>query len=102
VGLIALFKTLSIGHTKHANEQRISCWPLAVKNLRGTNRQDFAFICPPGISHGAFELRVNNTWFCKVLLLFQVESLSDLGWKRHLCAFVAVLQEYTGPWLQGD
>ena len=81
-GHIALLNTLAIGHTKRANEQRISCWPFAVKKLRGTNRQDFAFIRPPGILHGVFELRMDNIWFCKVLLLFQVESRSDLGWKR--------------------
>jgi hypothetical protein len=102
LGHIALFNTLAIGHTKHANEQRISCWPFAVKTLRGTNSQDFAFIRPPEISHGAFELRMDNIWFCKVLLLFQVESRSDLGWKRHSCAFVSVLQEYTGPRRPGD
>ncbi len=99
---IALLNTLAIRHTKHANEQYISCWPFAVKKLRGTNHQDFAFIRPPGILHGAFELRVDNILFCKVLLLFQVESQSDLGWKRHLCAFVSVLQEYTGPQRPGD
>ncbi len=82
LGHIALFNTLEIGHTKHANEQRISCWPFAVKKLRGTNRQDFAFIRPPGILHGVFELRMDNIWFSKVLLLFQVASRSDLGWKR--------------------
>jgi hypothetical protein len=101
-GHIALFNTLAIGHTKHANEQRISCWPFAVKKLRGINRQDFVFIRPPGISHGAFELRLDNIWFCKVLLLFQVESRSDLGWKRHSCTFVSVLEEYTGPRRPGD
>jgi hypothetical protein len=74
LGHIALFNTLEIGHTKHANEQRISCWPFAVKKLRGINRQDFASIRPPGILHGVFELRMDNIWFCKVLLLFQVES----------------------------
>jgi hypothetical protein len=73
-GHIARFNTLAIGHNKHANEKRISCWPFAVKKLRGTNHQDFVFIHPPVISHGAFELRIDNNWFCKVLFLFQVES----------------------------
>ena len=53
-GHIAVFNTLAIGHTKHPGEQRISSWPFAVKKLRGSNRQDFVFIRPPGISHGAF------------------------------------------------
>ena len=25
---------------------------------------------PPGIDKGGFQLRINNVWFCKVLLLF--------------------------------
>ena len=57
---------------------------------------------PPGISHGAFELRMDNVWFCKVLLLFQVESKADSGWKRHSCAFVSVLEEYSGPSRPGN
>jgi hypothetical protein len=28
---------------------------------------------------------MDNVWFCKVLLLFQVESNTDLGLKRHVC-----------------
>jgi hypothetical protein len=67
-----IFNTLAIGHTKHPNEQRISSWLFAVKELRGANSQDFVFIRPPGISHGAFELRMDNVWFCKTLLLFEV------------------------------
>lgn len=96
-GHILVFNTLAIGHTKHPNEQRIACWPFVQKTLRGSNRQDFVFIRPPGISHGAFEFRMDNVWFCKVLLLFQIDSKTDLGWKRHSCAFVSVLEEYTGP-----
>ena len=83
-------------------EQRISCHPFAKKQLRGANRQDFVFIRPPGISHGAFELRMDNIWFCKVLLLFQIDSNTDLGWKRHSCAFVSVLEEYTGARRPGN
>ncbi len=101
-GHIALFNTLAIGHIKHANEQRISCHPFEKKKLRGANRQDFVFIRPPGISHGAFALRMDNIWFCKVLLLFQIDSNTDLGWKRHSCAFVSVLEEYTGAQRLGN
>ena len=101
-GHIVIFNTLAIGHTKHPNEQHISSWPFAVKKLRHSNRQDFVFIRPPGISYGAFELRMDNVWFCKILLLFQVESKTDLGLKRHSCAFVSVLEEYTGPRRPGE
>ncbi len=92
-----IFNMLAIGHTKHPNEQRISSWPFAAKKVRGANRQrqDFVFIRPPGISHGAFEIRMDNVWFCKILLLFQVGSKPDLGLKRHSCA--SVLEEYAGP-----
>ena len=74
----------------------ISSWPF-VKKLRGSDRKVFVFIQPPGISHGAFELRMDNVWFCKVLLLFQVESKTDLDWKKHSCAFISVMEEYAGP-----
>ena len=36
------------------------------------------------------------------LLLFQVESKTDLGMKRHSCAFVSVMEEYTGPRRPGE
>ncbi len=42
-----------------------------------------------------------SVWICKVLLLFQIKSNTDLGLKRHSCAFVTVLEEYSGPWRQG-
>jgi hypothetical protein len=44
---------------------------------------------------------MDNVWFCKVLLLFQVESNADLGLKRHSCAFVTVMEGYSGPQRQG-
>jgi hypothetical protein len=59
-GHIVIFNTLAIGHTMQPNEQRISSHPLAVKKIRGSNRQDFVFILPPGISQGAYELRMDN------------------------------------------
>ncbi len=94
---ITVFNTLAISHTKHPLEQHISCWQFASKKLKGSNRQDFVFIRQPDISHGVFELWMDNLWFCKVLLLFLMESKTDMGWKRHLCAFVSVMEEYTGP-----
>ena len=45
---------------------------------------------------------MDNVWFCKILLLFQVESKTDLSLKRHSCAFVSVLEEYTGPLRPGE
>jgi hypothetical protein len=100
IGIHALnnsnYITLAIGHTKHSGEQRVSSFPFAVKKLRASNRQDFVFIRPPGISHGAFQLRMDNVWFCKVLLLFEIESKSDIGFERHACAFVSVMEEYNG------
>ena len=101
-GHIAIFNTLAIGHKKHPNEQRIFCWPFAGKKLRSSNPQVFVFIRQPGISHGAFELRMDNVWFCKILLLFQVESETDVGQKRHSCAFVSVLEEYSGHRRPGE
>ena len=101
-GHIVIFNTLAIGHTKHPHEQRISSWPFALKKLQKSNRQDFVFIRPPGISNGAFNLRMDNIWFCKILLLFQVESKTDFGMKRHSCAFVSVMEEYTGPRRPGE
>ena len=34
-GHIVIFNTLAIGHTKHPNEWRISCWPFAGKKTEG-------------------------------------------------------------------
>ncbi len=98
-GHIVVFNTLAIGHTKHPHEQRISSWPFQGGKLRASNHQDFVFIRPPCISHWAFQLRMDNVWFCKVLLLFQI---TDLGWKRHSCAFLSVLEEYTGTRRVGE
>ena len=58
------------------------------------------FIRPPGISEGAFQLRIDNIWLCILLLLFTIETKtdgwSDAGMKNHACAFVSVLEEYKG------
>ena len=40
-----------------------SSWPFVSKKLQTSNRQDMVFIRPPGISQGAFELRMGNIWF---------------------------------------
>ena len=75
---------------------RISSWPFVVKKLRQSNRQDMVFIRPPGISEGAFQLRMGNIWFCKLLLLFKIRSKTDAGMEVLDCAYVSVLEEYNG------
>jgi hypothetical protein len=39
---------------------------------------------------------MDNVWYCKLLLLFEIESRTDDGMKLHKCAFVSVLEEFTG------
>ena len=96
-GHIVLYSTLLIGHTQHPGYMRISSWPFVEKKLRKTSRQDMVFIRPPGISEGAFELRMGNIWFCKLLLLFKIRSKTDTGMQMLDCAYVSVLKEYSGP-----
>jgi hypothetical protein len=66
-----------------------------------TNRQDMIFIRPPGISDGAFQLRMDNIWFCKLLLLFKINTMTDTGMQQHECAYVSALEEYKGPLKSG-
>ena len=63
-GHIVLYTTLLIGHTQHRGHMRVSSWPMVPKKLQQTNRQDWVFIRPPGISQGAFQLRMDNTLAC--------------------------------------
>jgi len=95
-GHFRLFSTLLLGHRKYAGEQRIHCWPFANKMLRTANRQDFVIIRPPGTAPGSFRLSMDTVWFCRVLLLFSLASNDDVGCQPHNCAFVSVLEEYTG------
>ena len=55
------------------------------------------FVRPPRISKGAFELRMGNIWFCKLLLLFKIRSRTETELKDLDCAYVSVLEEYNGP-----
>jgi hypothetical protein len=65
--------------------------------LQQTSRNDMVFILPPGISDCAFQLRIDNTWFCNVLLLFAIDTKTDAGMRTHKCAYVSVLvEEYKG------
>ena len=77
----------------------LTYWTYSVsrKKLRRSNRQDMMFVRPPGISKGAFELRMGNIWFCKLLLLFKIRSRTDTELKDLDCAYVSVLEEYNGP-----
>ncbi len=62
-----------------------------------TNHQDMVIIRPPGISDGAFQLRMDNIWFFKLLLLFKIHTKTDPGMQYRECAYVSVLEEYKGP-----
>ena len=53
------------------------------------------------ISEGAFQLRMDNIWFCKLLLLFKIHTKTDAGMQYRECAYVSVLEEYKGPRKQG-
>jgi hypothetical protein len=57
-----------------------------------TNHQDMVFIRPPGISDGAFQLRIDNIWFCTLLLLFKILLKTDTGMHYHECAYDSVLE----------
>ncbi len=86
-----------IGHTEYPGNMRISSWPFVMKKLRQTNLQDMVFIRPPGISDGAFHLRMGNIWFCKILLRFKISTRTDTGMQQHECVYVSVLEGYNGP-----
>ena len=42
------------------------------------------------------QLRMDNIWFCRLLLLFEIETRTDSGTKRHACKFLSVFEEYAG------
>ncbi len=54
------------------------------------------YISPPGISEDAFQIRMDNIWFCKLLLLFKIHTKKDTGMQYRERAYVSVLEEYTG------
>ena len=97
-GHIVLQSTLIICHTKHKPEghMSLSSWLFVPRKLQQTNRQDMVFIRPPGISDGAFQLRMDNIWFCEFLLLFKIHTKTDTGMQYLDCAYVSVLEEYKG------
>jgi hypothetical protein len=61
-------------HSTHEGHMRVSSWPFVPRKLQQTNRQDMVFIRPPGIFDGAFQLRMDNIRFCKLLLLSPDQS----------------------------
>jgi hypothetical protein len=74
----------------------VSSWPFVPKKLQQseTNLHDMVFIRPLGTSDGAFQLRIDIVWFCRLLLLFKIENKTDAGMKKLGCAFVSVLEGY--------
>ncbi len=80
--LIRLYTTLLIGHVKHPGQMRISCWLMTQKKLQQTNRQDWVFIRPPGISAFQLELTISGSEN-KLLLLFAIETKTDTGMRKH-------------------
>jgi hypothetical protein len=95
-GHLLLYSGLVIGHKEKDGVQRVLSHPFAQRKGRvhSPNCQDLVFIRPP--DHDASGVTMESVWFCKVLLLFTFQSLTDSGIKQHKCAFVSVLWEYEG------
>ncbi len=51
---------------------------------------DCVFISPPAISDGAFQLRMDNIWFCKLLLLFKMYTKTDACMQYLECGSVCL------------
>ena len=100
-GHIALFRSLLIGNLKFPGVQRVQSWPFVGKTLGNSNRQDLVFIRPPGIQEGGFELRLDNVWFCRVLLLFKIKTQTGSDLEELERAYVSVLEQYTGRRVPG-
>ncbi len=60
-GHALLYSTLLIGHIQQPGYMRLSSWPFVARKLPVPNRQDMVFVRPPGISDGAFQLRMGNS-----------------------------------------
>lgn len=90
-GHFRLFGTLSIGHEFHPGFQRVQCWPFKGLLYYGANRQDHVLVRPPNTDN--FKLTPDSVWYCKVLLLFDVEANTDSGPKQYRCAYVSILEQ---------
>jgi hypothetical protein len=92
-GHFRLFGTLAIGHAVHPGAQRVQCWPFEELLYYGANRQDFVLVRPPGTVADSFVATPDSVWYCKVLLLFDVEAETDSGPKEYQCAYVSLLEQ---------
>ena len=92
-GHFRLFGTLELGHSEYPGLQRVQCWPFKELQYYGVNRQDFVFVRPPEAAAEGFTPTPDNVWYCKVLLLFDMEAETDSGPKEFQCAYVSLLQQ---------
>jgi hypothetical protein len=91
-GHFRLFGTVAIGHDLYQGCQRVQCWSFKDMHYYGSNRQDFVFIRPPGIEKGGFQLSPDNAWYCKILLLFTIQTDMNGSTTEFECAFVSVME----------
>ena len=92
-GHFRLFGTLAIGHAVHPGFQRVQCWPFPDLKFHGANRQDHVIVRPPGAAAEGFTPTPDNIWYCKTLLLFDMEAETDSGPKQYRCAYVSLLEQ---------
>ena len=92
-GHFRLFGTLAIGHAAHPGVQRVQCWPFKDVLYYGANRQDFVIVRPPGSVADSFTPTEDNVWYCKTLLLFDMEAETDGGPVVYQCAYVSLLEK---------
>ena len=92
-GHFRLFGTLAIGHALHPGFQRVQCWPFPDLKFYGANRQDHVIVRPPGAAAEGFTPTPDNVWYCKTLLLFDMEAETDSCPKEYRCAYVSLLEQ---------
>jgi hypothetical protein len=96
-GHFRVFGTLAIGHAIHPGFPRVQCWPFLDFKFYGVNRQDYIIVRPPGAAAQGFVPTPDNIWYCKTLLLFDMEAGTDSGPKTYRCAYYASLLEQLKP-----
>ncbi len=67
---------------KHQGVMHISSWPFVPKKLQLSNCQDYVFILLPGMSDGAFQLRIHNTCSASCFFFSQLIQWPTLEWKH--------------------
>ena len=92
-GHFRLFGTLEIGHTVYPGHQRVQCWPFPDLKYYHANRQDYVIVRPPEAAAMGFTPTPDNVWYCKTLLLFDMEADTDSGPKTYQCAYVSLLEQ---------